>query len=1568
MKKVTKHLTLFIMLLLVSLCIPAMEVAATESGVADAASETVRTGTLGANAGVQWSYDESTKTLTLTGEDSGLETALYTSGNIYRICSDVEKIILQDFKPVGSVRNLFKNLSALQTIEMNNVNTADVTDMSYMFYDCENLTALDVSGFDTAKVTDMRSMFDGCEKLTSLDVSGFDTSNVTNMYYMFFYCRNLTALDVSGFDTSNVTNMQLMFYHCDNLTALDVSGFDTSNVKHIRGMFMECSGLTDLDVSGFDTSNVTDIDYMFYGCSGLPSMNVSDFDTSNVTKMRAMFSGCSSLTSLDVSSFDTSNVTSMYAMFYGCTSLPSLDVSSFDTSNTTDVGSMFSGCKGLIALRTPKTVGATQEIRLPHAFKDSSGNEVTKITQSLVNTMLVSEVPTGDSFVIVADTTLLTVGETQQLQLKIQDVMQNVSANNNYNWSVTSDDVATVSPTGQVTAVGLGTTTIVVTAKEGKKDRVNGGIIDIQVVSAGSIVKQPTDQTVLEGERVSFAVEAAGTGLSYQWQFKTAGAEEWNDLTVAGAKTNCITVQGGVAESGREYRCIVTNANGEKNISDEVTLTVTPIIRTGTLGDNNGISWEYNEKTKTLTVSGTDSGLYANSNSGLFYSICSDVEYMVFDNFKPKGSVRFLCASLERLKEVDLTGFDTSEVTDMGSMFWCCNYLSELDVSGFDTSKVTNMGGMFASCSNLRELDVTGFDTSKVTDMGSMFAACNSLSKVDVSGFDTSNVTDMGGMFANCSSLGKVDVSGFDTSKVTSMDNMFYRCSNLSKLDVSGFDTSNVVYMLGMFEDCSKLTGLDLRTWDTSNVMLMVYMFKGCSSLTELNVSNFDTSEVTAMVEMFYGCSSLNGLDLSNFDTTKASGSVYSLVLECNNLKYLCTPNEMYETATIGLPAIFLDAQGNKISEVTYAQKNTKLTRKTISLVETGMLEVGRSVQMRLKLDDELQDVSVNGNYQWAVSDESVIRVSATGMLEAVGAGTATITVVGEDSSMIPGSITIRVSLIPITVQPSDRLVAEGNSAVFKVAANGSGLRYQWQFRTSDTGAWKNSGMTGSKTDSITVKGTKDRSGYQYRCVITDGSGNEVISDAATLTIAEKLEIMGHPVSQTVTEGNDAVFKVTANGSELSYQWQIKPAESTKWANSGMTGAETNSITVKGTTARNGYQYRCVITDGTGAKIISNAATLTVQEKLEISAQPVSQSVIAGDNATFKVTAKGKDLTYQWQFRTSDTASWKNSGMTGADTNSITVQGTMARNGYQYRCEITDGYGNKVTSNEAVLTVVAKPAITGQPASKSVSVGESVTFAVTATGSNLTYQWQFRTSDTGAWKNSGMTGSKTDSITVKGTQDRDGYQYRCVVTDGSGNKVTSKGATLTVKAPAVTITGQPESKSVTEGASVTFAVTASGTDLTYQWQFRTSDTASWKNSGMTGSKTNSITVQGTKARDGYQYRCVVSDANGNKVTSKAATLTVDEKFAITGQPESKTVATGENATFKVTATGSELTYQWQFRTSDTASWKNSGMTGATTDSITVQGTKARNGYQYRCVITDEGGSKVTSNEAELTVK
>ena len=232
---------------------------------------------------------------------------------------------------------------------------------------------------------------------------------------------------------------------------------------------------------------------------------------------------------------------------------------------------------------------------------------------------------------------------------------------------------------------------------------------------------------------------------------------------------------------------------------------------------------------------------------------------------------------------LDVSNFDTSNITDMSRMF-DRSQATTLDLSNFDTSKVTNMGRMFYY-SQATTLDVSNFDTSNVTKMFDMFYGTKATT-LDVSNFNTSKVTNMSGMFSN-SKATTLDVSNFNTSKVTNMSVMF-SVSKATTLDVSNFDTSNVTNMFGMFWN-SQATTLDVSNFNTSKVTKMGNMFNR-SQATTLDLSNFDTSKVTDMSDMF-NRSQATTLDLSNFNTSNVT-DMSNMFYDSANLKTIYVSNK----------------------------------------------------------------------------------------------------------------------------------------------------------------------------------------------------------------------------------------------------------------------------------------------------------------------------------------------------------------------------------------------------------------------------------------------------------------------------------------------------------------------------------------------------------------------------------------------------------------------------------------------------------------------------------------------------
>ena len=244
---------------------------------------------------------------------------------------------------VKSMYEMFCNTYMLKSIDLSRIDTSSVTNMGHMFYG-SGVETLDLSTFDTSNVTAMDWMFASVSKITSLDLSSFNTSNVKNMNNMFARASKVSKLDISSFDTSNVTNFSAMFYGMSGMTTIDLSNIDTSNATNLSAMFASCANLKSIDLSKFNTSNVTDISSMFQYCRELISINLSNFDTSKVTNMGRTFEYTSKLTEIIFGEhFNTSNVTTMLEMFLG-SNIKEIDLSSFDTSNVMNMDGMFRQC------------------------------------------------------------------------------------------------------------------------------------------------------------------------------------------------------------------------------------------------------------------------------------------------------------------------------------------------------------------------------------------------------------------------------------------------------------------------------------------------------------------------------------------------------------------------------------------------------------------------------------------------------------------------------------------------------------------------------------------------------------------------------------------------------------------------------------------------------------------------------------------------------------------------------------------------------------------------------------------------------------------------------------------------------------------------------------------------------------------------------------------------------------------------------------------------------------------------------------------------------------------------
>ena len=201
-----------------------------------------------------------------------------------------------------------------------------------------------------------------------------------------------------------------------------------------------------------------------------------------------------------------------------------------------------------------------------------------------------------------------------------------------------------------------------------------------------------------------------------------------------------------------------------------------------------------------------------------------------------------------------------------------------------------------------------------------------------------------------------------------------------------------------------------------------------------------------------------------------------------------------------------------------------------------------------------------------------------------------------------------------------------------------------------------------------------------------------------------------------------------------------------------------------------GYEYTLAVDEG----------TVIVHKKPVVKTQPKPQIVNSGEKAAFKVKADGGGLRYQWYYKKPGASSFRKVVAASGKKATFTVTAEMAKNGYQYRCKVTNAAGYTY-SKTVKLTVCALPKITSptKATSRTVKEGNTTTFTVKATGA-AKYQWYFRTSASGEWRPITATTGKTAAYKLKTAAKHNGYQYRCKVSNAAGGYVYSKTFSLKV--------------------------------------------------------------------------------------------------------------------------------------------------------------------------------------------
>ena len=380
---------------------------------------------------------------------------------------------------------------------------------------------------------------------------------------------------------------------------------------------------------------------------------------------------------------------------------------------------------------------------------------------------------------------------------------------------------------------------------------------------------------------------------------------------------------------------------------------------------------------------------------------------------------------------------------------------------------------------------------------------------------------------------------------------------------------------------------------------------------------------------------------------------------------------------------------------------------------------------------------------------------------------------------------------LKITSQPQDVMVKAGTTVNFNIKAQGEGLKYQWQVSSSNGKRWGNTSLAGNKTTTLTLTVLSNYEGRLFRCIVTDKNGNTVTSNAAKVSLGSlqtELKIVKQPEDVKAQAGNTVTFKVKAQGTGLTYQWQTSSSNGAKWGNTSLAGNKTATLSFTAPANYDGRLYRCIITDANGKTVTSNAAKLSFSSTtgtVKITSQPTDVKTGVGKIVSFKVVAEGVGLKYQWQTSSSNGAKWGNTSLSGNNTALLSFSAPATYDGRLYRCVITDAKGNTVVSEAAKLSIGEATGdsiiINAQPKDVSVAAGSATSFIVEATGEGLTYQWQVSSSNGERWGNTSLAGAKTNILQLVAPSNYNGRLYRCVITDKKGNTVITDAAKLTVR-------------------------------------------------------------------------------------------------------------------------------------------------------------------------------------------
>ena len=1116
----------------------------------------------------------------------------------------------------------------------------------------------------------------------------------------------------------------------------------------------------------------------------------------------------------------------------------------------------------------------------------------------------------------------------------------------------------------------------------------SSALIKIGELPPIQITSQPAEAYASVGETVEFKVDATGTDLSYKWQWTDNKSGEeyiWNDSTAESSVSKTLLIEATSHRNGYQYRCVITDSNGNQVISEEVMLTVTEepkakisnaeisianglpglkVDSNGNYTDLNGQQWiadsiEYDVNTKkykyiqriakkriqndvTWQTAGTNVWRFFGNSSILLPDV--DLTYV-------KG---FLC-----------THFKYAEIAESKNLF-------QISASG-------NIGFAFI------EKDATELTSSELISEFKNFITNNEVYmyyvlktpvETELTDIDLSTLKTF---HPNTHILNSEDAF-MDIDYVA--DTKIYLDNRIDAIpagppgpkgDRGDQGPRGAQGLPGFIPIIENQTSSVIGVSDASECGLNNFTIYG--KTTQDGTPTSDDPIIPNYIRTGNLSVKINGANIvdwanpySRTSVTEFTSSEDGSEISVSGLKSYA--HVLYELDPAALSGKTLYCS---VGSYTSPQSGAKASVQLVYAVDSKKTYTGfLSSSKIITIPDNADRV-----YLQATCNNTSTDLESSNTLTFVNPMVTVIENVDEWSQYKLQSAPITVSEggnenITIITQPKNVNASLDSIVVFNVMANGEGLTYKWELYNPSTSKWADSAATGANSNEITLKVQSHQNGFKYRCNITDVNGSTVQTIPAKLTIDDtKVKPVYSPTTRTGLHG----LPVSTGGNYIDENGQQWVADTVEYdAETGLTKCT--------------QRIRASILDGseewrretTNENYIFSVYNLGFTKNVEGLCSHFSANTINSSNSRIGFSAKSSSSAIR--FRPDDYATltldeWK--ARLAADP--ITVVYALAEpvvtyvsserlaelHTYLPYTTISNNYGAAMRleyiadTKEYVNKVQPGPqgeqGVQGTQGPQGVQGMPGVLpILETASGSILDLK--------------GTANHPLQSIVVYGrTSTSNAPSVDNPATLINAVEDGEIGISTINKKPSITLRLNPANFEAAEGDTMSFKAEAEGMFLSYQWEYKIQD-QDWIKSTQPGNTTSVISMIHRPYRDGYLYRCKITDAYGNVIYTNEATAYdgTSKTFRIIAQPADANVAANQMIKFKVEAEGEGLTYQWKYQTANNlVNWIDSVDEGCKTNEVSFVADSSYNGYKYYCQITDASGATLSSNIVNVVI-